>query len=103
MTDEQLHVGTDYRPGTLELAVRWTQGWKTYDVTGTRHAYYLLRKLVQYRGFERARLNAPLVTSDGYLRPNVISFDEDDIIGSDRFGKFHALMDRNNAYFDLSE
>lgn len=97
------HVGADYRADHLDLAVRWSsKGWKTYRVTGTRHAGYLLRKLAQSDGFETARLNAPLLRDDGYLVPNVISFDRDDVLGSDRFGKTRNLFDRNNAQYDLT-
>ena len=95
-------VGADYKPDHLNLAVQWNNGWKTYSVTGTRHAAALLRKFAAYDGFQSARLNAPLLRTDGYLIQNVIRFDRDDITGSDRHGKYRGLTDRNNAQYDLS-
>jgi hypothetical protein len=93
-------VGYGWKPECLDLAVRWDKGWKAYEVTGTRHAYYLLRKLATRRGFQGARLQDFLV-HDGYCTPNIISLSADDITGSDRFGKGRALLDRNNAHYDL--
>jgi hypothetical protein len=94
---------TEYKgePTMLDLAVRWEQGWKTYEVTGTRHAYYLLRKLAQKDGFQGARLNDVLLDDEGWQMDNVIALDLDDITGSDRFGKYRALLDRTNAHYDL--
>jgi hypothetical protein len=100
--NETFYVGPDYKPDHLDLAVQWKNGWKTYRVTGTRHAAAMLRKFAGYNGFQGARLNAPLHREDGYLIQNVIRFDRDDITGSDRFGKYRGLTDRNNAQYDLS-
>lgn len=94
-------VRTDWKPEQLNLAVRWEQGWKLYEVTGTRHAYYLLRKLADREGFQGARLNDPLLRTDGYIVDNVITLSLDDITGSDVHGKYQALLDRNNAHYDL--
>lgn len=95
-------VRTDWKPEQLDLAVRWNgRGWKLYEVTGTRHAYYLIRKLAQREGFEGARLNDPLVRSDGYVIDNVIHLSTDDVLGSDSAGKYRALLDRNNSHYDL--
>ena len=85
----------------LELAVKWERGWKTYEVTGTRHAYYLLLKLADRDGFQGARLNTPVTTDAGYRLDDVMSLSEDDILGSDRHGKFACLLDRNNTHYDL--
>jgi phosphoserine phosphatase len=91
------------KPEQLDLAVRWSgRGWKLYIVTGTRHAYYLLRKLAQREGFEAARLNDVIVRSDGYVLDNVIHLSVDDVTGSDSAGKYRALLDRNNAHYDLA-
>lgn len=90
------------RPESLELAVSWDRGWKVYTVTGTRHAYYLLRKLADRRGFRGARLNDVLVNRDGSHTANVIHLSVDDITGSDSAGKYRALLDRNNAHYDLA-
>lgn len=90
------------KPEHLDLAVRWNgRGWKLYEVTGTRHAYYLIRKLAQRDGFEAARLNDLLIRSDGYVEDNVIHLSVDDVTGSDSAGKYRALLDRNNAHYDL--
>lgn len=91
------YVGTDYRPDHLDVAVQWEAGWKTYEVTGTRHAYYMIRKMAQKDGFHSARVNVPMITDTGYLRPNVIDLDSDDIDENDH----HGLLDRGNAYYDL--
>ena len=91
-----------WKPERLELAVRWDRGWKTYEVGGTRHTYYLLRKLAQYEGFQSARLNTPLERDDRWMVPNIITLDTDDITGSDRHGKYRALLDRNNTHYDLT-
>lgn len=90
------------RPEHLELAVSWERGWKVYTVSGTRHAYYLLRKLADRRGFQGARLNDVLVHRDGSHSPNVIHLSVDDITGSDSAGKYRALLDRSNAHYDLA-
>lgn len=108
-TDEQIaaynatfEVGASWKPESLALAVFWQgKGWSTYTVTGTRHAYYLLRKLTRRNGFRSARLQDFLVDGNGYAHDNVISLDADDITGSDRHGKYRALLDRNNSHFDL--
>lgn len=99
--NETFRVPEDWRPQYLELAVRWDRGWKTYEVTGTRHAYYLLRKLAPRDGFTGARLRSWLKRSDGYVIPNVISLNDSDILGSDPHGKYRALLDRNNSHYDL--
>lgn len=90
------------RPEHLELAVSWERGWKVYTVSGTRHAYYLLRKLAGRNGFRGARLNDVLVNRDGSHSPNVIHLSVDDITGSDSAGKYRALLDRSNAHYDLA-
>lgn len=90
-----------WKPEHLDLAVRWDKGWRLYEVTGTRHAYYLLRKLAQRPGFQGARLNDILVRSDGWILDNIISLDVDDVTGSDRHGKYRALLDRRNSHYDL--
>lgn len=108
-TDEELaaynatfEVGASWRPTHLDLAVNWEgKGWKSYEVTGTRHAFYLLRKLATRRGFRSALLNDMVVDFNGYLRENVISLDADDITGSDRHGKGRALLNRTNSNYDL--
>jgi hypothetical protein len=111
-TDEQIaeynatfEVGASWKPDHLDLAVAWQTKdglkWRTYEVTGTRHAYYLLRKLVQRRGFRSGRLQEWLVDGNGYAHENVISLDADDITGSDRHGKGRSLLDRNNSHYDL--
>lgn len=94
-------VGASWRPDYLNLAVQWDKGWKTYRVTGTRHAYYLLRKFAGRRGFKGARLEEILVGTNGYATPNVIALTDDDITGSDRFGKYRSLLDKNNTHYDL--
>lgn len=94
-------VGLGWRPDHLDLVVRWEKGWRTYTVTGTRHAYYLLRKLSQRWGFQGARLRDMTVDHNGYLTYNVIALSVDDVTGSDRHGKYRALLDRNNAHYDL--
>lgn len=91
------------KPDHLDLAVRWDRGWKTYEVTGTWHAYYLLRKLAGRDGFQGARLNDVLVLPDGTRKDNVIALGPDDITGPDRFGKYQALLDRNNSSYDLEK
>lgn len=88
-------------PDHLDLAVRWERGWKIYEVTGTRHAYYLLRKLAGRDGFEGARLNDILVAPNGERTDNVIALSVDDITGSDSSGTYRALLDRNNSHYDL--
>lgn len=92
----------NWRPEELDLAVRWDRGWKVYTVTGTRHAYYLLRKLAVRQGFQGARLNDVIVREDGWVLDNVIHLDADDILGSDRHGKGRALLDRRNSHYDLA-
>ena len=95
-------VGASWKPDHLDLAVFWQgKGWQTLRVTGTRHAYFLLRKLAGRSGFRSARLLDLLVGTDGYVRDNVISFSRDEITGSDRHGKYAALLDRNNSHYDL--
>lgn len=101
--NETFYVGPDYRPDHLDLAVQWRKGWKTYRVTGTRHAANLLRKLAGYHGFQGARLNDVIVDVLGYARDNVLFFDRDEITGSDRFGKFASLFDRDNSNYDLTK
>lgn len=97
-------VGASWRPDHLDVAVGWQTKdglkWRTYVVTGTRHAYYLIRKLAGRTGFVQARLQDWLVGTDGYLRENVISIRRDDVT-NDRAGKFGALLDRNNSHYDL--
>jgi hypothetical protein len=100
-TDDLYVVEYQGRPTSLDLAVRWERGWKTYEVTGTRHAYYLLRKLAQRDGFQGARLNDVLLDQDGWQIDNVISLSVDDVTGSDTHGKYRALLDRSNAHYDL--
>lgn len=92
----------DWRPDELDLAVRWDRGWKLYHVTGTRHAYYLLRKLAGREGFQGARLNDPLLRSDGVIVDNVIHLSVSDITGPDTAGKYRALLDRSNRHYDLA-
>jgi len=94
-------VGTGWKPSHLDLAVRWEKGWKTYAVTGTRHAYYLLRKLAPRDGFQGARLQDWLIDSNGYAHENVITLSEDDVLGSDSYGKYGSLLDRSNSHYDL--
>lgn len=94
------------RPTHLNLAVRWENApadrrWRTYEVTGTRHAYYLLRKLAQKDGFGCARLQDWLIPQTGPWVENVMALYPDDILGSDRAGKYRALLDRNNSHYDL--
>lgn len=84
----------------LTVAVHWNKGWKTYTVTGTRHAGNLIRKFAGYRGFLSARLNDPLERPDGSTVDNVIHIFPDDVT-HDPAGKFGALFDRNNAHYDL--
>jgi hypothetical protein len=103
MRREDHLAATTGRPDHLDLAVRWDRGWKTYEVTGTRHAYYLLRKLAGRDGFQGARLNDVLVAPNGTRTDNVIALDPDDITGSDRHGKYRALLDRNNSHYDLGK
>jgi len=100
-TDDLYVVEFKGEPDHLDLAVQWERGWKVYEVTGTRHAYYLLRKLVEREGFQGARLNDVLLDDKGWQVDNVISLSVDDITGSDRFGKYRALLDRSNAHYDL--
>ncbi len=101
-TSPRLMANRTGRPESLELAVSWSRGWRVYTVTGTRHAYYLLRKLAQRGGFQGARLNDVLVNRDGSRTPNVIHLSVDDVTGSDSAGKYRALLDRNNAHYDLA-
>lgn len=93
---------TGWRPEMLDMAVYWEgKGWQLRQVTGTRHAYYLLRKLAGVKGFRAARLNDPLVRRDGWILDNVLHFSLDDITGSDTAGKYRALLDRRNSHYDL--
>lgn len=99
------HVGQFWRPEELEVAVAWQlRGedglrWKTYAVTGTRHAHFLIRKLAARNGFVSARLCDWLLTPEGYRIENVLSFTETDVARmSDRF---RALLDRANTNYDL--
>lgn len=82
----------------LDLAVRWERGWKTYEVTGTRHAYYMLRKIACQDGFNGARLD---VSTPG--TPNVTALSVDDITGDDTDGTYAALLDRSNPHYDLEK
>lgn len=94
-------VGASWKPDHLDLAVEWEgKGWKTYTVTGTRHAYYFIRKLAGRQGFRQARLN-DLLVDDGYARDNVLTITYADATGHDRFGTYRSLLDRNNAHYDL--
>lgn len=95
-------LGADWKPDHLEVAVRWNQGWKTYRVTGTRHAYYFIRKLAGREGFQAARVQDWLVDPQGYVKANVISLSLSDITGRDVHGKYRALLDRNNCHYDLA-
>lgn len=94
-------VNQGWKPDHLDLAVRWDKGWKTYSVTGTRHAYYLLRKLARRDDFEHAMLNDFMVTPQGYRLDNIISLNINDITGRDQHGKYRALLNRNNSHYDL--
>lgn len=91
-----------WKPDHLDLAVRWDRGWKVYEVTGTRHAYYLLLKLALRDGFQGARLNTPVARPDGWIVDQVMSLSDDDVTGSDTHGKFRSLLDRNNSHYDLT-
>lgn len=83
---------------TLQLTVRWVhKDEQVLEVTGTRHAYYLLRKLAARWGFHSASLDVSVP-----LMRNVIRLDQDDITGSDRLGKFRHLLDRDNLHYDLA-
>jgi hypothetical protein len=101
--NETFYVGADWKPETLTMAVQWARGWKTYQVTGTRHAYYLLRKLAGYEGFRQARLNSPVVGRDGYVHDNVLTIWADDVDRNDRAGIYSSLMDRSNSHYDLTK
>lgn len=95
-------VGAGWKPDHLDMAVFFQgRGWQTFEVTGTRHAYYLLRKLVRRNGFKSARLQEWLVGTDGYAHENVISLSLDDVTGGDSAGKYRALLDRSNSHYDL--
>lgn len=91
------------KPDHLQLAASFTgRGWKTFKVTGTRHAYYLLRKLAADPKFSQARLREPLRTPDGrYVKDNVLVFSTEDILGSDSTGKYSHLLNRGNTHYDL--
>jgi len=92
-------MSTAARPTCLELAVNWERGWKVYEVTGTRHAHFLLKKLAARDGFLGARLRDLLYESDGTVTNNVLMFSSQDILyGSEKFG---ALLDRGNSNYDL--
>jgi hypothetical protein len=110
-TDEQIaeynatfEVGASWKPDHLDLAVAWqtTNGlkWRTYEVTGTRHAYYLIRKLAGRKGFRRARLQEWLVGANGYATENIIGIAPDDVT-SDRHGVYRALLNKSNSHYDL--
>jgi hypothetical protein len=87
------------RPKFLPLAVKFEgRGWKSFQPTGTRHAYYLLRKLAADPRFAGARLDlsVPGMT-------NIITLTPDDVTGSDSHGKYRMLLDRSNTHYDLNK
>lgn len=86
---------------TLPLTVNFTTGRRNYQVTGTRHAGNLLRKLADNRNFIEAVLTETLSNEYGSV-DNPIRFNRDDIKGADRFGKFQNLFNRSNSNYDLS-
>lgn len=95
-------VGASWKPDHLDLAVCFEgRGWQTFEVTGTRHAYYLLRKLARRSTFQSARLQDWMVGRNGYAIENVITLGTDDVTGSDRHGKYRALLNRSNSHYDL--
>lgn len=94
----------DSNPRTeMIVAVRWagTRPPKTYKVTGTRHAYYLIRKLAVDERFRGAIVHDWLTTQDGKRIPNEIQLFEQDVY-EDAYGKFRSLLNRNNTNYDLS-
>ena len=84
------------RPKSLPLAVHFDgRGWKTYNVTGTRHAYYTLRKIARSESFTGARLQEPM----GEGKFNVLALTPQDILTNS--AKYACLLDRSNTHYDL--
>lgn len=81
--------------GTLE--VHFGDGRnQNFPVNGTKHAYYLLRKIYS-NGRNGLYTRAVLSFSD--TPENRIRYSYEDVCGSDRMGKYNMLMDRNNKHF----
>lgn len=97
----EVPVSRPERPESLPLAVYFEgRGWKTFDVTGTRHAYYLIRKLAADPKFGQARLKEPLHDTDGtFVIDNVLVFTGQDVSGLS--AKYTGLLDRSNTHYDL--
>lgn len=70
----------------------------SYDVTGTRHAYYLLRKLAQNDWFDLATLITFVSDGEGDS-VNKMQFTQNDIITES--AKFASLLDRKNIAYEV--
>jgi hypothetical protein len=85
----------------VHVGIKWGNNnsqVKIYEVTGTKHAYYLLRKMSNYDRFVSAYVTEPM--SDGGT--NTITYWSVSDIRNDLHGKFSCLLDRNNSNYDNS-
>lgn len=72
----------------------------SYDINGTRHAYYLLRKLAQKDWYELATIITFISDADGDRVEKMCITREDVASDSD---KFRSLLDRNNIAYEIQE
>jgi hypothetical protein len=94
------YVGADYVPETLDVAVHWASGWRTYTVTGRRHAFFLIRKFARRTGFQGARLRDIEVDVMGYEHDTVTAFHPDEI--NNNGPRFAGLTDQDHPHYSLS-
>lgn len=81
------------RPEELRLAIKFTCGWRSVAVTGTRHAHQIIGEIAETRkDFEQARLEDVKFLDDGYYAPVITTIPARFVTDADVTGSYARLL-----------